>query len=200
MEKETGGTPHARGHRRLDRHHRQILGGGRGARAGRVVQGPLLGLRRPRSRRTTRPTCSSRPHRRARRQTIDVTTHVFAGAKETDTINKYETEYGIKNFGNLIDWGWFYFITKPLFQVLDFFYRLTGNFGVAILIVTVLIKGLFFPLANKSYMSMAKMKRLQPQMAALKERFPDDKQKQQEATMELYKRRRSIPWRAACRW
>ena len=126
-------------------------------------------------------------------ESAEVSTHVFAGAKETDTLNKYEAEYGIKNFGNLIDWGWFYFITKPLFRVLDFFYRWTGNFGVAILIVTVLIKGLFFPLANKSYESMAKMKRLQPQMAALKERFPDDKQKQQEATMELYKREKVNP-------
>ncbi len=126
-------------------------------------------------------------------QSTDVTTHVFAGAKETDTLNKYETEYGIKNFGNLIDWGWFYFITKPLFRVLDYFYKLTGNFGVAILIVTVLIKAIFFPLANKSYESMARMKRLQPQLAALKERFPDDKQKQQEATMELYKREKVNP-------
>jgi YidC/Oxa1 family membrane protein insertase len=122
-----------------------------------------------------------------------VTTHVFAGAKETDTLNKYETEYGIKNFGNLIDWGWFYFITKPLFRVLDFFYKLTRNFGVAILIVTVLIKTIFFPLANKSYTSMAKMKRLQPQMASIKERYPDDKQKQQELTMELYKREKINP-------
>ncbi len=126
-------------------------------------------------------------------QSTEVTTHVFAGAKETDTLNKYEAEYGIKNFGNLIDWGWFYFITKPLFRVLDFFYKWTGNFGVAILIVTVIIKGIFFPLANKSYESMAKMKRLQPQMAALKERFPDDKAKQQEATMELYKREKVNP-------
>ena len=123
----------------------------------------------------------------------EVTTHVFAGAKETDTLNKYEREIGIKNFGNLIDWGWFYFITKPLFQVLDWFYKLTGNFGVAILIVTVLIKGIFFPLANKSYMSMAKMKKLQPQLAALKERFPDDKVKQQEATMKLYKEQKVNP-------
>ena len=123
----------------------------------------------------------------------DVTTHVFAGAKVTAVLNKYETEYGIRNFGNLIDWGWFYFITKPLFQVLDFFYKLTGNFGVAILIVTVLIKGIFFPLANKSYMSMAKMKQLQPQLAALKERFPDDKQKQQEATMKLYREQKVNP-------
>ncbi len=126
-------------------------------------------------------------------QTVDVLTHVFAGAKETDTLDKYQAQYGIKNFDLLIDWGWFYFITKPLFRVLDWFYKLTGNFGVAILIVTVLIKGLFFPLANKSYESMAKMKRLQPQMAAIRERFADDKQKQQEATMELYKREKVNP-------
>ena len=125
--------------------------------------------------------------------TSDVTTHVFAGAKVTAVLNKYEKEYGIRNFGNLIDWGWFYFITKPLFQVLDWFYKLTGNFGVAILIVTVLIKGLFFPLANKSYASMARMKQLQPQLAALKERFPDDKQKQQEATMKLYREQKVNP-------
>jgi YidC/Oxa1 family membrane protein insertase len=123
----------------------------------------------------------------------DVTTHVFAGAKVTAVLNKYEQEYGIEKFGNLIDWGWFYFITKPLFQVIDWFYKLTGNFGVAILIVTVLIKGLFFPLANKSYASMARMKMLQPQLAALKERFPDDKQKQQEATMKLYREQKVNP-------
>ena len=123
----------------------------------------------------------------------DVTTRVFAGAKVTAVLNKYEKDYGIRNFGNLIDWGWFYFITKPLFQVLDWFYKLTGNFGVAILIVTVLFKRIFFPLANKSYMSMAKMKQLQPQLAALKERFPDDKQKQQEATMKLYREQKVNP-------
>ncbi len=125
--------------------------------------------------------------------TSEVTTHVFAGAKVTAVLNKYEKDYGIRNFGNLIDWGWFYFITKPLFQVIDFFYKLTGNFGIAILIVTVLIKGLFFPLANKSYASMARMKMLQPQLAALKERFPDDKQKQQEATMKLYREQKVNP-------
>jgi YidC/Oxa1 family membrane protein insertase len=125
--------------------------------------------------------------------TVDVTSHVFAGAKEVDTINRYEADYGIKNFDLLIDWGWFYFITKPLFRVLDFFYKLTGNFGVAILIVTVLIKGLFFPLANRSYLSMAKMKKVQPQLTAIRERFPDDKQKQQEATMALYKSEKINP-------
>ena len=125
--------------------------------------------------------------------TLDITSRVFAGAKEVDTINKYESEYSIKSFDLLIDWGWFYFITKPLFRVIDYFYKLTGNFGIAILIVTVLIKGLFFPLANKSYMSMAKMKKAQPQLASIKERFPDDKQKQQEATMALYKSEKINP-------
>ena len=125
--------------------------------------------------------------------TLDVNSRVFAGAKEVDTINKYEAQYGIKSFDLLIDWGWFYFITKPLFRVLDYIYKLTGNFGVAILIVTVLIKGLFFPLANRSYLSMAKMKKAQPQIAAIKERFPDDRAKQQEATMALYKSEKINP-------
>ncbi len=126
-------------------------------------------------------------------QTVETTTRVFAGAKENNLIDTYQADYKIKSFDLLIDWGWFYFITKPLFKVLDFFYKLTGNFGIAILIVTVLIKGLFFPLANRSYLSMAKMKNVQPQLAAIKERFPDDKQKQQEATMEIYKRDKINP-------
>ena len=88
----------------------------------------------------------------------------------------------------MIDWGWFYFITKPLFWVIDFLFKFVGNFGVAIMIVTVLLKGAFFPLANKSYMSMAKMKAIQPEANALKERYPDDKQKQQQEMMALYKR------------
>jgi len=88
----------------------------------------------------------------------------------------------------MIDWGWFWFITQPMFQLIDFIFKFVGNFGVAILIVTVLVKAAFFPLANKSYRSMAKMKAIQPQMAVIKERFPDDKQKQQQEMMELYKR------------
>ena len=84
---------------------------------------------------------------------------------------RYQETYSIKNFDLLIDWGWFYFITKPLFKVLDFFYRLFGNFGIAILIVTVMLKILFFPLANKSYASMAKMKAVQPEMASIRERY-----------------------------
>jgi YidC/Oxa1 family membrane protein insertase len=119
--------------------------------------------------------------------------HLFAGAKEQRVINDYEEKLNINRFDLLIDWGWFYFITKPLFKVIDYFYHLVGNFGLAILIVTVLIKAAFFPLANKSYASMAKMKAVQPQMAALRERYPDDKAKQQQELMALYKKEKINP-------
>ncbi|MCU4181296.1 membrane protein insertase YidC [Bosea sp. BH3] len=118
---------------------------------------------------------------------------LFAGAKEVAAIDGYEKNLGIKRFELLIDWGWFYFITKPLFFVLDWIYKHTGNFGVAILLVTVLLKILFFPLANKSYASMAKMKALQPEMVAIRERYADDKMKQQQALMELYKTQKINP-------
>jgi YidC/Oxa1 family membrane protein insertase len=113
---------------------------------------------------------------------------VFAGAKEVATIDAYGKSLGIKKFDLMIDWGWFYFITKPLFLLIDVIYRYVGNFGLAILIVTVLIKLAFFPLANQSYRSMAKMKKIQPQIAALKDLYPDDRAKQQQAQMELFKK------------
>ncbi len=116
------------------------------------------------------------------------TTRVFAGAKEVSTIDNYGAKLGIKKFDLMIDWGWFYFITKPLFLLIDTIYKFVGNFGIAILIVTVLVKLAFFPLANRSYQSMAKMKKIQPQIAALKEKYPDDKMKQQQEQMELFKR------------
>ena len=87
-------------------------------------------------------------------------------------IDAYDKQLKLNRFELLIDWGWFYFITKPMFWALDYMFRLVGNFGVAILIVTVFIKLVFFPLANKSYASMAKMKNIQPEMMALRERFP----------------------------
>jgi YidC/Oxa1 family membrane protein insertase len=121
------------------------------------------------------------------------TTRLFAGAKEVRVVNGYEDQLKLNHFDLLIDWGWFYFITKPLFNVIDYFYHLVGNFGLAILIVTVLIKIAFFPLANKSYASMAKMKAVQPQMAALRERYPDDKVKQQQELMALYKKEKINP-------
>ena len=119
---------------------------------------------------------------------VEAQTRVFAGAKETRTIDAYQKSLTIKNFDLMIDWGWFYFITKPLFWLIDYIFGIVGNFGVAILIVTVIVKGVFFPLANRSYLSMAKMKAAQPQMEAIKVRYPDDKQKQQQEFMELYKR------------
>ncbi len=120
-------------------------------------------------------------------------TRLFAGAKEVRVVNGYEDQLKLNHFDLLIDWGWFYFITKPLFNVIDYFYHLVGNFGLAILIVTVLIKIAFFPLANKSYASMAKMKAVQPQMTALRERYPDDKVKQQQELMALYKKEKINP-------
>ena len=121
------------------------------------------------------------------------TTRLFAGAKEILTIDGYQVQYGIKNFDLMIDWGWFYFITKPLFKLIDLIYKWVGNFGVAILIVTVLVKTVFYPLANRSYLSMAKMKAAQPEMTAIRERFPNDKQKQQQELMELYRREQINP-------
>lgn len=118
---------------------------------------------------------------------------LFAGAKEVSAINGYERDLGIKRFDLLIDWGWFYFITKPMFFLLDWIFKHVGNFGVAILIVTLLLKGVFFPLASKSYASMAKMKAMQPEMLALRERYADDKMKQQQALMELYKTQKINP-------
>ncbi|MGA2638626.1 membrane protein insertase YidC [Methylocella sp.] len=123
----------------------------------------------------------------------EVMSRVFAGAKEVETLDRYQVDPGIKKFDLLIDWGWFYFITRPMFRLLHFLYRLTGNFGVAILIATVIVKGLFFPLANKSYLSMAKMKAVAPQIAAIRDKYPDDKMKQQQETMALYKRDKINP-------
>ena len=118
----------------------------------------------------------------------ETVSHIFAGAKEVATIDAYQAQFGIKKFDLMIDWGWFYFITKPLFRLMDMIFKFTGNFGLAILSVTVLVKLAFFPLANRSYMSMAKMKKVQPQIAALKEQYPDDRAKQQQAQMELFKK------------
>src|SRR4051812_7930333 len=118
---------------------------------------------------------------------------LFAGAKEVTTIDAYDKALNLNRFELLIDWGWFYFITKPMFKAIDFFFHWTGNFGLAILIVTVLVKLLFFPLANKSYASMAKMKAVQPEMVNIRERYADDKMKQQQALMELYKKEKINP-------
>jgi len=118
---------------------------------------------------------------------------LFAGAKEVSVVDQYDKALKLDRFDRVIDWGWFYFITKPLFQAIDYLFRLVGNFGLAILIVTVLIKIAFFPLASKSYASMAKMKAVQPQMTTIRERYADDKAKQQQELMELYRREKINP-------
>jgi YidC/Oxa1 family membrane protein insertase len=123
---------------------------------------------------------------------VESTDRLFAGAKQVALVNSYRDQ-GIDHFDLLIDWGWFYFITKPMFFVIDWFYRLLGNFGLAILAVTVVVKAAFFPLANKSYKSMSAMRKVQPQMQELRERYKDDKVKQQQALMELYKKERINP-------
>ncbi len=121
------------------------------------------------------------------------THQIFAGAKESQIIDGYQKQQNIKNFDLMIDWGWFYFITRPLFVAIDWIYKYVGNFGVAILLITVLIKGAFFPLANRSYESMAKMKAVQPEMKAMQERYANDKQKLQQEMMALYKREKINP-------
>ena len=118
---------------------------------------------------------------------------IFAGAKEVGKINAYMNDLHIPLFKNLIDWGWFYFITEPMFYLIDWLYKAIGNFGVAILVVTVILKGVFFPLANKSYASMARMKLVQPKMTEIREKYADDKVKQQQAMMELYKTEKINP-------
>ncbi len=120
--------------------------------------------------------------------TVTVGDHFFAGAKEVALLDGYESALEIPRFDRAIDFGWFYFLTKPIFLTLDFFYKLIGNFGLAIMLLTVIIKLVFFPLANKSYRAMSKMKQLQPEMQKLRERFGDDKAKLNQEMMALYKR------------
>ena len=125
--------------------------------------------------------------------TVTTSTRLFAGAKVVSIVDSYEQEFKLDRFDKIIDWGYFYFITKPMFIAIHTIYLWVGNFGLAILIITVLIKIVFFPLANKSYASMAKMKAVQPEMQAIRERYADDKVKQQQALMELYKKQQINP-------
>ncbi|MCV9962486.1 membrane protein insertase YidC [Pararhizobium sp. BT-229] len=120
-------------------------------------------------------------------QTTDLKTLMFAGAKQVPLVDGYEKTYSIPQFDLLIDWGWFYFITKPMFKLMDFFFRYFGNFGVAILMTTIVVKLLFFPLASKQYASMANMKKVQPKMEELKKKHGDDRMALQQGMMQLYK-------------
>jgi YidC/Oxa1 family membrane protein insertase len=122
-----------------------------------------------------------------------VDSQLFAGARQVHTIQAYNDNLMIKQFDLLIDWGWFYFITKPLFYLINWLYQILGNFGLAILAVTVLVKAAFYPLANKSYESMAKMKKLQPEMERIRDRYKDDRGRQQQELMALYQKEKINP-------
>ncbi len=118
---------------------------------------------------------------------------VIIAAKEVDVIDEYSESSNISKFDLVIDWGWFYFLTKNFFFVIHYFFEVTGNYGVAIILVTICIRILFFPLANYSFRSMAKMKVLQPEMARLKELHKEDKMKLQQEMMALYKKEKVNP-------
>ena len=126
-------------------------------------------------------------------QSAEFTTRFFAGAKEWATIREYQNEAGIYNFIDAIDWGWFFFLTKPIFAVLHWLNSVIGNMGWSIIVLTLIIKAIVFPLAYKSYVSMARMKELQPEMEKLKEGAGDDRQKLQKGMMELYKKNKVNP-------
>ena len=126
-------------------------------------------------------------------QSIEATDHFFAGAKVLTLLDGYETTLGINHFDLAVDFGWFYFLTKPIFYALEFLKGFLGNFGLAILALTVLIKLVFFPLANKSYESMGRMKSLQPDIEKIRERYKDDRLKMNEKIMELYKKEKVNP-------
>ena len=126
-------------------------------------------------------------------QSISYNGHLFAGAKNLDILNNYKKTLSIPRFNDAIDWGWFSFLTKPISHAINWFYGYVGNFGLAIIAFTILMRLILFPLAHTSFKSMAKMKKLQPEMKLLKETYPDDKQKMQQELMALYKREGANP-------
>lgn len=129
----------------------------------------------------------------AAQSSVTVSHKLFAGAKVVDILRTYEHRDGIARFDLAVDWGWFIFITQPLFWVLDQLFHYLGNFGLAILALTVLVKAVTFPIANASAKTMAKMKKVQPEMERIKDRFKEDPTKQQQAVMELYRREKVNP-------
>ena len=124
---------------------------------------------------------------------ISIEQHLFAGAKKVKILDSYNKELNLKLFDRAVDFGWFYFLTKPFFFVIEFLYKIFVNFGLAILGMTVIVKLALFPMANKSYEAIAKMKKLQPQMQKIRERFSDDKMALNKEMMELYKKEKINP-------
>lgn len=125
--------------------------------------------------------------------TFESSHYFFVGPKEVGVLDSYGKKYHIPHFDLAVDFGWFYFLTKPIFHALDFFKKITGNFGLAILVLTVFLKTMFFPLSYKTHASMKRLKRFQPLMTSLKERYQNDKTKLQEETLKLYRREKINP-------
>ncbi|MEI9964996.1 MAG: membrane protein insertase YidC [Caulobacteraceae bacterium] len=125
---------------------------------------------------------------------VSVTTHLFAGAKTVAVLQGYQKSLGIPDFDKAIDWGMFWFFTRPIFWLLDIFYTHIGNFGISIMLLTVCVKLLFFYPANKSYESMTKMKKIQPEVEKIRARTKDDPAKLQQETMALYQREKINPF------
>ena len=125
-------------------------------------------------------------------QTVSTTTHLFAGVKEKEWLDRYETS-GIPLLSYAIDWGWFWFFARPIFDLLVKLFHTVGNFGVAIICLTLLVRAIMFPIAQKQFQSMAAMRKLQPKMKAVQERFKDDKQRQQQEILKLYQTEKVNP-------
>jgi len=125
-------------------------------------------------------------------QTVTTQTRLFAGVKEKDWLNRYEAA-GIPQFSYAIDWGWFHWFMIPIFDLLLFLFRTLGNFGVAIICLTLIVRAIMFPIAQKQFQSMAAMRKIQPKMKALQERFKDDKQRQQQEILKLYQAEKINP-------
>ncbi len=126
-------------------------------------------------------------------ETVSVTDRLFAGAKEVILLERYRDELGLQLFDRAVDFGWFWFLTKPFFHILHWLFVFTGNYGVAILILTLLVKLVFYPLANKSYVAMSQMKKLQPEMLKIRERYANDREKMNQEMMALYKKEKLNP-------
>ncbi len=135
----------------------------------------------------------SQPMQVASGSESSITNHVYAGAKILELLDMYEAKLGFDKFDLAIDFGWFYFLTKPLHYALKIMNGWVGNFGIAILIITILMKVLFFPLANKSYRSMSRMRSMQPKIQAIQERYAGDRMKLNQAMMELYQKEKINP-------
>ena len=126
-------------------------------------------------------------------QSTEIKTYLFAGAKEVNTIKKYQKDKNFADFIDTVDWGWFFFLTKPIFSLLDYCNKLVGNMGWAIILLTLVVKTVLLPLAYKSYVSMSKLKQLQPEMEKIKKRAGDDRMKLQQEMMALYKKEKVNP-------